>query len=56
MGKHYTQIKDRLGIDEILADSSEDETDPYISKFITLIFIYFVVKAKGQKKEYRRLA
>lgn len=33
METSYRQIKKRLGIDEALADSSEDETDQYICKF-----------------------
>jgi hypothetical protein len=33
METSYRQIKERLGIDEALADSSEDETDQYICKF-----------------------
>jgi len=33
MDASYRQIKERLGIDEALADSSEDETDQYICKF-----------------------
>jgi hypothetical protein len=32
METSYRQIKERLGIDEALADSSEDETDQYICK------------------------
>jgi hypothetical protein len=34
MDTSYRRIKERLGIDEALADSSEDETDKYISKSI----------------------
>jgi hypothetical protein len=32
MQKHYKQIKDELGIEELLAESSEDEMDTYIGK------------------------
>ena len=33
MAKHYEKIKEHLGLDEALADSSEDEQDKYIRKY-----------------------
>lgn len=30
MGTQYDTIKDQIGIDEVLADSSESEADQYI--------------------------
>ena len=45
MSTHYKMIKDRLGIDDVLATSSEDETDPYISKSIQhLIYVFSEIK------------
>jgi hypothetical protein len=52
MGQHYKIIKDRLGIDDLLANSSEDEIDPYISKSIPHL-IYFSAKSKENRRSSR---
>ena len=33
MSSHYEKIKEHLGLDEALAESSEDEQDKYIRKY-----------------------
>lgn len=34
MKSHYAKIKENLGLEEALADSSEDEKDDYMRKWI----------------------
>jgi len=54
MDTSYRQIKERLGIDEALADSSEDETDQYICKFEKLdLFKWTKKQDSGISSEHR---